>query len=1585
LRASGVQPDDRVAIASERGAPLLVALLAVLKAGAAYVPLDPEFPAERLGHMLGDSGARLLLTQQHLLGELPTHDNVWCLDRDQALWADEDDRDLPAVNHAEHLAYVIYTSGSTGRPKGVAVSHGALVNFLQSMAEQPGLAAGERMLALTSLCFDIAGLELYLPLIQGASVVLVDRDTARDPQRLWAAIEQHQVRSIQATPSTWRMLAAHPQLAEKLAGRQLLCGGEALPNDLAEQLIGAAGHVWNLYGPTETTIWSARRRLDRDHPHTWLGEAIAHTGLYVLDAYLQPLPLGVAGELFIGGQGLARGYHGRADLTAERFVPDPQGGGRLYRTGDLARWRVNGQLEYVGRIDQQVKVRGFRIELGEIEAQLLKQPSVREAAVVARSAGQGQQLIGYVVGNGLDLGALKASLKQQLPDYMVPAQLVHLQAMPLTPNRKLDRKALPAPEWHGQAYQAPHGRIETLLAEVWAQVLGLAQVGVQDNFFELGGDSIVTIQVVGKARQAGLVFSPKMLFEHPTVQALAAVVETLEASDEAPLAVMVLDDAQRAALPVAEADIAQVYGLTPMQHGMLFHQLLDSSEGVYVNQLRVDVEAVDVERLRQAWQSALDSHDSLRTGFCWQGLQTPLQWVQRTLHLPLQVLDWREGFDAQALEQLAADDQACGFALDQPPLLRLTLVRCDEQRYHLIYTHHHILMDGWSTAQLLGEVMQRYLGESPVAGPGGYGDYLRWLQGRDPVATEQFWQQQLAPLPAPTRLADSLIKPTAGTGFGQHELHLAVAPLATFARGCQVTVNTLLQAAWAIVLQRYSGQPAVAFGATVSGRPPELPGIDRQLGLFINTLPVVAQPAPHLAMGQWLHQVQAQAVALREFEHTPLYELQRRHGDGDALFDSLLVFENFPVAEVMERADSPVRFCAAGIQGNTNYPLTLMASLGDSLKIGFSYRRSHFSDEAVQALAGQLQTLLLAMIEDAERPLGELPLLDAASQQALLVDCNRSAMAYDPAQGLPQLIQAQVLRSPEAVAVIADDGELTYAQLNARANQLAGYLRQQGVGPDVTVGIALERGMHLPVALLAVMKAGGAYVPMDPEFPRERLAHMLEDSGLTLLISERRLLAALPTTTVTTFCMDDLGSLDGVGRDNGPAQGHPEHLAYVIYTSGSTGKPKGVAVRQGGLVNFLHSMVASPGIGAEDRVLGLTSLSFDISALELYLPLLVGGAVVLVERMAAKDPARLLAIIEQHGVSVVQATPSSWGMLASHEGFARLRGKRFFCGGEALSSELAARLGEQAAQLWNLYGPTETTIWSALNLVQGRPDLGGPLANTQLHVLDDSLNPAPPGVPGELYIGGDGLARGYHARPGLTAERFVADPFTSNGARLYRTGDLARRRADGVLEYLGRIDQQVKIRGLRIELGEIEACLLNQAGVGEAAVVARESAYGKQLVGYVTGVDDSRLEGLKTQLRRDLPDYMVPAQLIALARMPLTPNGKLDRKALPAPDWQPREYVAPRNDTEQLLADIWAQVLGLGQVGVTDNFFELGGHSLLATQVFTRLQAALQVSLSLRQVFEVATVAELAELVESARAPQTTTDLDDLMARLEAL
>ncbi|MDF3932683.1 non-ribosomal peptide synthetase [Pseudomonas citronellolis] len=1572
LREQGAGPDSRIGVALERSWELPVALLAVLKAGAAYVPLDPEFPAERLAHMLDDGNVRLLLTQQHLLGELPVGEaRTFCLDADWAQVEALDNSDLDNLASPDDLAYVIYTSGSTGKPKGVAVRHGGVVNFMLSMAREPGLSAHDRVLALTSLSFDISALELYLPLLVGARVVLVDRDVARDPSQLLDVALEQGVSVIQATPSTWTLLSAHEDFP-RLQGCRFFCGGEALSAELADVLTAQTDALWNLYGPTETTIWSAAWKIERG-ARALLGKPIANTQLYVLDGSLQPAPIGVAGELYIAGDGLARGYHQRPELTAERFVADPFGatGSRMYRTGDLARWRADGVLEYLGRIDHQVKIRGFRIELGEIESRLLAQPGVREAVVIARDGAFGKQLLGYVVGDA-SAETLRGALQGELPDYMVPAQVSVLARFPLTPNGKLDRKALPDPDFSQlqRHYRAPESAAEQQLAAIWQAVLGVERVGLDDNFFELGGDSIVSIQVVSRARQAGLRLSPKDLFQHQTLQALAKVAGQAEVVQPATPALPRPDAARLAELGLDANLVSDLYPLSPMQQGMLFHGLYDGEDGVYVNQLRVDVDGLDPERFRAAWQAALDAHDNLRAGFLWEGLEQPLQAIHRELALPLEVLDWRAHDDRDAaLDALAQTQRERGFDLRQPPLLRLALVRTGESRHQLIYTHHHILLDGWSNSQLFAEALRRYLGEAVPASP-EYREYIQWLQGRDDG--EAFWREQLAALDAPTLLADSLPRGVGGEGFGQVQRLLTaerVAQLAAFARAHQVTLNTLLQGAWGLLLQRYSGQPAVAFGATASGRPADLAGVESQLGLFINTLPVILAPRPEHSVAGYLQALQAQNLQLREHEHTPLGSVQRWFAQaGEALFDSLLVFENYPVAEALRQAPGGLGFANLRAEEHTNYPLTLMVAQGESLRLNFDFRRSHFSDAAVEALAGHLLQLLERMAEDGQRALGELALPLAAERQALLGEWNASFMDYPLDACLHQLVEAQVARSPNAIAVTDGLRSLDYAELNARANRLARWLREQGAGPDSRIGVALERSWELPVALLAVLKAGAAYVPLDPEFPAERLAHMLEDGNVRLLLTQQHLLAELPVGEARTFCLDadwaEVEALDASDLDN---LASPDDLAYVIYTSGSTGKPKGVAVRHGGVVNFMLSMAREPGLSVQDSVLALTSLSFDISALELYLPLLVGARVVLVDRDVARDPSQLLGVALEQGVSVIQATPSTWTMLSAHEDFPRLKGCRFFCGGEALSAELADVLTAQTDALWNLYGPTETTIWSAAWKIErgARALLGKPIANTQLYVLDGALQPAPIGVAGELYIAGDGLARGYHQRPELTAERFVADPFGAAGSRMYRTGDLARWRADGVLEYLGRIDHQVKIRGFRIELGEIESRLLAQPGVREAVVIARDGAFGKQLLGYVVG--DASAETLRGALQGELPDYMVPASLQALPRFPLTPNGKLDRKALPDPDFSlaQRERVAPRNDLERRLAALWERVLGLPQVGVEDNFFELGGDSIVSIQLVGRARRE-GLLLTPRQLFEGPTIAQLALVVSEA-------------------
>ncbi|WP_324803086.1 amino acid adenylation domain-containing protein [Pseudomonas sp. JQ170C] len=1576
LQAAGVGPDVRVGVCLERGPQLLVALLAVLKAGGAYVPLDPEFPAERLRHMLDDSRAALLLSQtslQDTLQSLGAAAECWWLDQ---LAVSGVDSNPPALAQGEHLAYVIYTSGSTGKPKGVAVRRAGLGNFLASMAQAPGLEENGRLLALTSLSFDIAVLELYLPLVRGASVVLVDRDTARDPERLWAQIEQQQVTAIQATPSTWRMLAEHPRLPA-LAGRQVLCGGEALPADLAQRLSAVAGGVWNLYGPTETTVWSARHWLDEEHPQVLLGEALANTSLHVLDDDLEPLPLGVAGELYIGGDGLARGYHDRPGLTAERFVADPFGlGARLYRTGDLVRRRADGALEYLGRIDQQVKIRGFRIELGEIEACLLADPAVREAAVVARQ----NQLVGYVVADADEtlLGRLREQLQAQLPDYMVPARLMRLERMPLTPNRKLDRKALPEPELEARVHVPPQGPVETVLAEIWQAVLNVAQVSAEDNFFELGGDSIVSVQVVARAREAGLVLTPRDLFEQQTVRRLALVAAQLAPQDARPAASspVALDAAVWARLPVGREALDDAYPLSPMQQGLLFHGLSDSSEGVYVNQLAFDLDELEPQRLREAWQQLIGRHPILRTAFAWEGLEQPLQLVYRQVPEAWEEHDWRgRDCSSQALERFATQQRGLPFSFDLPVLQRVQVLRLDEQRYRLVWTYHHLLLDGWSSARMIEEWLGRYVGEGTVEPAGRYGDYIDWLQRQDPQRGEAFWQARTATLDAPTLLASPLTPGEAQQHLVEVDLDVqATERLKAFARSQRVTLNTLVQAAWLLLLQRHSGQRVVCCGVTLAGRPADLAGSADMLGLFINTLPLIAEPVAHRPLGDWLQVLQGETLQLQEQAHMPLYEVQRWAGSaGQSLFDTLLVFENYPVdAALRSRAIQRLRIDAVHQRESSHYPLTLTVHPGEQLQLAFAARGDGFSAAFLTQLSGHLGELLRVLPGDPQRRLGELTMRSPAARHSA-VERARQTAALGSGLCLPALFAEQARQTPSLPAVCDAAQSLDYASLDQASTRLARHLLAHGVGPDALVGVCLERRAQLLVTLLAVLKAGAAYVPLDPEFPAERLRHMLDDSGARWVLTDSALLEQLPAQVPgqQRWCVDQLTLAEDAAAAPALPVIDPQQLAYVIYTSGSTGLPKGVAVRHGALANFLLSMAQAPGVARGERVLALTSLSFDIAALELYLPLVQGATVVMADRVLARDAGRLLQYIADQSVGCLQATPSTWRMLSEHPQFSLLQGVRALCGGEALASDLAARLHTVVGELWNLYGPTETTIWSArkrLDSAAAQVLLGEAIAGTSLHVLDDSLEPAAEGVAGELYIGGVGLARGYHRRPGLTAERFIADPFGNPGERLYRSGDLVRWRGDA-LEYIGRIDQQVKIRGYRIELGEIEACLRRCHGVREAAVVARQGPAGTVLVAYAEAEAAPELAALlKQQLQAALPDYMVPAQVMVLARMPQTPNGKLDRKALPAPDWQARVHVEPRTEQERQLAAIWCELLGLERVGCDDDFFELGGHSLLLTRLLSRIREGFGVDLALQTLFDYPSVGALAAQLEGVPA-----------------
>ncbi|WP_455825760.1 non-ribosomal peptide synthase/polyketide synthase [Pseudomonas graminis] len=2023
LREQGVGPDVLVGICVERSVEMVVGLLAILKAGGAYVPLDPEYPQERLAYMIEDSGIQLLLSQQRLLPSLPAAGvRVIALDQ-PGVWLEGYSTESPAVNiHALNLAYVIYTSGSTGKPKGAGNSHLALVNRLCWMQQAYGLDASDAVLQKTPFSFDVSVWEFFWPLMTGARLVVAAPGEHREPARLIETIGRHAISTLHFVPSMLQAFIHEPGVQACSSLRRIVCSGEALPLDAQIQVFAKlpqAG-LFNLYGPTEAAIdvthWTC---IDEGADSVPIGRPIANLGTYVLDAQLNPVPAGVSGELYLGGSGLARSYHRRPALTAERFVPSPFGdGARLYRTGDRVRQRAGGVIEYLGRLDHQVKLRGLRIELGEIETRLMQHPGVREAVVLVQG---GKQLVAYLVLEGEAPTDLKAWLLSSLPEYMVPTHLVHLAKLPVTANGKLDRKALPLPDTAPQqAYSAPENALQIALAAIWSDVLGVEQVGLDDNFFELGGDSIISIQVVSRARQAGIRLSPRDLFQYQSVRSLALVAsfeqavvvdqgpamgeviltpvqrsffeqaiparehwnqsllltprEALaparldaaltqvinhhdalrlrftpqadgwqqtygvpvtgcdlwqtRASSDAELAALcdeaqrsldlaqgpllraalvnmadgsqrlllvvhhlvvdgvswriLLEDLQQAygagalpaktsayqqwaqqlqahaltldaqlpywqaqtadaelpcdnprgglqnrlgnkleirlsaehtrqllqdapaayrthvndllltalarvisrwsgqpgaliqleghgredlfddvdltrtvgwftslfpvclhadgelssaiksvkeqlrgvpakgigygllrylgtaqaraslsnlaapritfnylgqfdrqfdesalfvpatqgsgqaqdpeaplanwltvegqvyggelalqwgfsremfeastiqglvddyaaelkaliehccatpagqvtpsdfplarltqqqldALPVPGPAIADLYPLSPMQQGMLFHTLYEPQAQAYINQLRLDIHGLDLLAFGRAWQAALDRHEILRSSFHWLGLDSAHQVIQRQVDVQLQVIE-----DVEAdVDALADAEREKGFALNAAPLFRLMLVRGAGDTWHLIFTSHHILMDGWSNAQLLGEVIAHYAGQSVPAPLGQFRNYLGWLQQQ--ASGEAFWKAALAPLQTPTLLAQALRAPVDGAGVADHQVVLDsgfTRTLGEFARVHKITLNTLLQGAWSLLLQRYTGQDCVAFGATVAGRSAPLPGIEQQLGLFINTLPVVSAASPAQSAVSWLSELQALNLSLRDHEHVPLYAIQGWAGQqGSALFDTLLVFENFPVAEALKQgAPAGLTFSRMHNHERTNYPLTLGIELGASLRLEFSYERARFSAEQVARLSANLQHLLVQLLADAQAPLGNLRLLDATAQREVLA-LSQLPGAAARHQRVHQRIAAQAAATPDALAVQAGAARLSYAQLNDRANRLAHRLLELGMGPGQHVGLASRRGPHLIVSLLAVLKSGAAYVPLDPKLPAERLAYMLADSRLDLLLSETGLLAdlALPPGLARVEFSASGAELADYPAANPANRAATADLAYVIYTSGSTGQPKGVAIDHAALGQFCDSADTYSQLRADDRVLQFATFSFDGFVEQCYPPLCVGAALIM-RGDELWDAGQLAREIVEQGVTLADLPAAYWYLLAKECAVERRplgNLRQVHVGGEAMSVEglrawHAAGLGD--VRLVNTYGPTEATVVSSVHdcqLADANEAFGVPIGRAiegrSLYVLDSGFELLATDGVGELCIGAEfGLAQRYFDRPALTAERFLPDPFSSvPGARLYRSGDLARYNQSGALEYVGRIDHQVKIRGFRVEIGEIEASLQALPQLREAAVIAQPGATGTQLVAYVVGAHGQMLDSqaLAATLRHSLPDYMVPGHWVVLDALPLNNNGKLDRRALPAPDLSlTREaYRAPQSPLQIQLAAIWQAVLQVEQVGLDDHFFERGGHSLLATQVVSRVRHTLKLEVPLRALFEHPTLAAFASACASVQA-----------------
>ncbi|ASZ12703.1 non-ribosomal peptide synthetase [Chitinophaga sp. MD30] len=1586
LVQAGIRPGDIVAILAERSAALPVGILAILKAGAAYLPISPSYPADRIQYMLDDSKAAVLLTErchQHSIAF-----NGVTLLLDEAL--QQTATAGPAIiTPASSLAYVIYTSGSTGKPKGAMIAHRAAVNRIWWMQQQYPLSTGDVILQKTPYTFDVSVWELFWWAFAGAAVCFLEPAGEKDPAVIMDTIAQHRITTLHFVPSMLQVslefLKAYPGKWDLSSLKRVFASGEALQpqqvdgfRECLQTPYGATLH--NLYGPTEAAIdvtWFDCP--DAPAPASIpIGKPISNIRLYILNPDGRLQPEGVPGELYISGTGVGEGYLNRPDLTAEKFLPDPffptQ---RMYRTGDLARWCPDGNMAYLGRIDHQVKIRGYRIEPGEIAQQLLKAADITEAIVTAWTppAAQPQLCAYYVAASPIDTQELRDLLSRELPEYMIPAHFMQIDHIPLSPNGKADLKALPTPTTEQCStfpVTAPANETEASLLHIWKEVLQTGTVGTTHAFFSLGGDSIKAIQVAAKAALQGIQVSIKDIFRYPTVRQLATVAS--------PLATVVATHYT----PLVHQTAGR-YELSPMQSGILFHDMTVHAAGAYHVQMVLHLDSnIQPALLENCYRILIRTHDILRTTFHHQGLIHPLQEVHTDIPHHFHYRDF-SGCDITTQQALLTNtlqtDMQELYHLATGPLHRLYLLHTAHTQCSIIFSFHHIILDGWSLIMLLQDLLKTYhllsTGNAALsARPQPFSSYLRWLSTQSRKAALHHWTGYLAHYTQRTSI--QRLKKQQATYLVHEQQHIIPATiydgLKTLAQQQQVTVNNIIQAAWGLLLQRHNNTNDVVYGAVRSNRPTSIPQIDTIAGIFINTLPVRIQTTPDTLFSELVQSVQTDALSADQYAYLPLADIQQCSEIRQDLIDHILVFENYPVDQGLlhqhSTAGQQLKIREAVFNEQTHYDLNVIIVPQQDLRIRFNYNQAAYDDMQIAYLAAGLATILHSVTTQPDIPVQKVTVI-SPEEQHTLDTFNATAASYQQPPVLHTWFDQRVALHPTAPAVFHNGNRTDYETLQAQANTIAAALLQKGIGPQQAVALIADRSATFIAAVLGILKAGATIVPIDKDYPAERIQYILDDSQTTICLVEAHLpfLSTVPQLTITAALRTNI---------NGTCypDSHAQDLLYIIYTSGTTGKPKGVMLEHRNLANLIAHQQCKGQINDTSRVLQFTTHCFDVYYQEIFTTLLGGGCLYIISETDKRDIPTLFNYIDTHQIPTIFLPTAYLKFLFGQLVYAQQIPtciRHIITAGEQLtvSPLLDNYLRQGNTTLHNHYGPSETHVATTYEYTAGTtntdvPPIGKPVINNRIYILDKSLRPQPLGAIGEIYIAGANVGRGYAANTTLTQERFLQDPFLTK-ERMYRTGDLGYYLPDGNICYAGRIDHQLKIRGYRVEPGEIEARLLQHRAINAAAVIAYDGTQqDKYLVAYFSASSALPIDEVKDWLSATLPAYMVPALLMQLPAIPLTANGKVDRKALPAPDqWQQATTtLAPTTDTEIRLAGIWQEILENNNFGITQDFFSLGGHSLKAALLAAHIQKVFQVHLPLQEIFTQRTIQRIANAID---------------------